>query len=837
MTEPLLLAAPLAGWALPIEETPDPVFAARMLGDGLAIDPVAGELRAPCAGRIVGLHACRHAVTLRAENGVEILMHVGLETVSCGGEGFEALVAAGDRVGAGDLLLRFDLDLIARRAASLVSPIVVVGGAAHVVEGAVTGREVVLGEPVLTVRPLTPRASNGPAAPADRRLRRRVRVALAHGLHARPAALVAREAAQFAAEIGVEARGRIASARSPVSVMALAVTMGEEVELAAAGDDAAEALEALARLLGQGGESPAPSTASEAAPRPEATPSSLVGVPAAPGLAIGPALRLVDAEPAVDAITGPADVERAALAEALAAAEAALAARADVAASHGREIAEAHLALLGDHELRRAAFAAVAAGASAGVAWSRAVGGFEEQLRGVGDTHLAERAADLADLRRQVLRRLSGGARSPLALPDNAIVVADDLLPSQLMELDPGRLAGVAVARGGPTSHVAIIARAMDIPAVVALGPAVLDAPDGGLVILDGDEGRLRMAPGSAEIAAAEARLSERRDRRARAAAVAGEPARMADGTRIEVFANLATPAEAAAAVASGAEGCGLLRTEFLFMDREVAPSEDEQLAAYQAVADALAGRPFVIRTLDAGADKPVPYLLLPAQENPALGLRGVRAGLAFPELLRAQLRAILRVRPAGQARVMLPMVSSLAEVRAARGHLAGLAAELGAAVPPLGIMVETPAAAITADLLAAEADFLSIGSNDLAQYALAMDRASPELAAEIDAMHPAVLRLIGEAARGGARRGRRVAVCGALASEVAAAPILIGLGVTELSAATAAIPELKAAIRELTMDECRSLAERVLSLASAAEVRALTPPRPAIAAKLGAAP
>jgi phosphoenolpyruvate-protein phosphotransferase len=382
---------------------------------------------------------------------------------------------------------------------------------------------------------------------------------------------------------------------------------------------------------------------------------------------------------------------------------------------------------------------------------------------------------------------------------------------------------------------VAILAAAMNIPAVVALGPRVLSIEDGALVILDGDEGRLQVAPKSAEIAAAQTRLFERRQSRARAQAAAQAPCRMADGTRIEVFANLGAVGEAAAAVENGAEGCGLLRTEFLFMDRDAAPDEAEQLAAYQAIAEALGGRPLVIRTLDIGADKPVDYLPLPPQPNPALGVRGLRVGLAWPELLRTQLRAILRVRPAGQAQIMLPMVASLAELRAVRATVAELAAALGVAMPKLGVMVETPAAAVTADLLAAEADFLSVGTNDLAQYALAMDRTSPQLAAQVDALHPAVLRLVAQATAGGARHGRTVAVCGSLASEIAAAPILIGLGVTELSAAPAAIPDLKAAIRDLTMDQCRDIAERALTCASAAEVRALQLAPATTAARMGA--
>ncbi len=837
MSETLTLIAPLAGWAMPLSETPDPVFAEKMLGEGLAIDPTVGELRAPCDGEVIGLHVCSHAVTLRAANGAEILLHVGLETVRCGGDGFEALTAIGRQVTAGEVLLRFDLDLLARRAASLVSPVVVINGQGFDVEVLASGREVAFGDPVLALRPTGGAATSAaPAAPAET-LRRRIRVALAHGLHARPAALVAKEAAGFGAEIALEIAGRRANARSPVAVMALGVRFGDEIEVVASGADAVAALEALAALmLEAGGPSPeaiAAVLAPPPAPEPTSPLSALGGVPAAPGLAIGAAVRLIEPEVVVAEASGAPQAEHAALAAALDAVKAALGARLASEAGQRREIVEAHLAFLGDPELAQAAGGAIAAGQSAGAAWALAIGGFVDQLRAVGDARMMERAADLADLKRQVLLQLSGAASSTQRLPDNAIVLADDLLPSQLMELDPTRVAGLAISRGGPTSHVAILAAAMNIPAVVALGPRVLAIEDGALVILDGDNGRMQVAPNPAEIAAAQTRLAERRSRRANARAAAAEPGRTADGVRIEVFANLAAVDEARLAVENGAEGCGLLRTEFLFMDRDAPPGEDEQFAAYQAIATALDGRPLIIRTLDIGADKPAPYLALPRDENPALGVRGVRVSLAWPQLLRAQLRAMLRVRPAPQ--IMLPMVSSLSELRAVRAVLLELAAEFSVSAPKLGVMIETPAAAITADLIAAEADFLSIGTNDLAQYALAMDRTNPQLAAQVDAMHPAVLRLVREAAAGGAKHRRPVSVCGGLASDLAAAPILIGLGVTELSASPAVVPELKAAIRALTMTQCRELAARALDQTSAAEVRALKLAPVSATPKLGA--
>jgi phosphocarrier protein FPr/phosphocarrier protein len=408
-------------------------------------------------------------------------------------------------------------------------------------------------------------------------------------------------------------------------------------------------------------------------------------------------------------------------------------------------------------------------------------------------------------------------------IPPGGILLARDLTPSQLIELETAKLGGIALAGGGPTSHVAILAGTLGVPMLVAAGAALLDTAAGTAIILDAEAGNVRVTPSPQELEAAGRSLAQRQVRRGQDLAAAQSECRLGSGERIEVFANLAgTVADAQSAVAQGAEGCGLLRTEFLFLERDTAPDEREQLASYQQVAGALAGRPLIIRTLDAGGDKPIPYLPLPPEDNPALGLRGVRTSLWRPDLLEVQLRALLGVRPAAQLRILLPMITDVAEVRTVRDKLDALCAELGRARPPLGAMIETPAAALLADAIAAEVDFLSIGTNDLAQYTLAMDRGHAELAARIDGMHPAVLRLIEATTRGAARQGRPVAVCGGLASDVQAVPVLIGLGVTELSVVPKLIPQSKALIRGLTLDACRALATRALAQTSVAAVRAL---------------
>jgi phosphocarrier protein len=399
--------------------------------------------------------------------------------------------------------------------------------------------------------------------------------------------------------------------------------------------------------------------------------------------------------------------------------------------------------------------------------------------------------------------------------PAGAILVADELLPSQIVTLDPAKVAGIALVRGGPTSHAAILAAGMGLPMAVAFGGQLEAVEAGTTVILDADNGRLDPDPPTDRLEQAKSKLERRSEAEAAARASGHKLCHTSDGTRIEVFANLGSLADAEAAVAEGAEGCGLLRTEFLFLERATPPSEAEQTAQYQAIADALGDRPLIVRLLDVGGDKPAPYLDLPAEENPALGQRGIRVGLARIDLLETQIRAILAVQPKGRCRIMAPMIASLAELET----VADMVERIGGA--ELGVMVETPAAAMTADLLARRASFLSIGSNDLTQYALAMDRGNAAVAAGVDGLHPAVLRLIARTCNDARDHGTLVAVCGGLAADPLAVPILVGLGVRELSVPPARVAATKALVGQLTLKACQALAAEALTLHSAAAVRA----------------
>jgi phosphoenolpyruvate-protein phosphotransferase len=763
-------------------------------------------------------------------------------------------------------LIRFDLDIAARGAKSLMTPIVVTPA-----DGLTVGRRhpsgtVAAGELLFEVAGVAeaptiaaaPAVTAGPSA--EDAAGHSLIVDLRHGLHARPAALVAQRAKSFAAQITLIAHGRSANARSVVAIMTLGVRQGDELIIQARGADAAQSVAGVVTALREAlrlesaasrgasdvqppsvppsAPSNAPANAPANAPTqvstrestsvltgaPAAAPAGVLsGVIAVSGLAVGRATRIERREIAVAENGAGATAELAALEQALTHVRARLMRVGATGGSARREIITAHLEFLEDPQLLEVAREFIAAGRSAGFAWRAAIRRSITDLEAVDDARLRERADDLLDVESHVLLALSGEARPiNLPLPDCAVLIADDLLPSELTALDRQRLAAICLGRGGTTSHVAILAAAMEIPMLVSLGPGIRDIADGAAVIVDAEAGTLQTAPSACAVEHARAAVESRLMRRAGDRADAQLECRARDGTRIEIFANLGNVLDATAAVANGAEGCGLLRTEFLFIDRETAPDESEQLAAYQGIAAELGARPLILRLMDVGGDKPLRYLPLPAEENPALGLRGIRTALAHPDLLRSQLRAALRVQPPGKVRLLIPMVTDVAEILAVRRVIGELKAELGIEIAvELGAMIETPAAALTAASLIREVDFLSIGSNDLTQYTLAMDRGHPELAGRTDALHPAVLKLIAAAAGAGIAAGKVVAVCGGVAADRSAVPILLGLGVRELSVVPAAVPAIKRQVRALRIIDCRELALSCLDLASAAEVRA----------------
>ncbi len=836
----IVLVSPLTGPVVPLASVPDPVFSEGLFGDGIGVDPLIGRVVAPCDGIVAHLARTGHAVTLQTAEGAQVLVHVGIDTVELNGKGFTTKVAQGAQVRRGDTLIEFDLDVVACNAPSLVSVVAIANSDAfEVVERAGAGHVEAGKSALLVLRVRDGAEINTAHELVANEVRRSVTLTHAGGLHARPAAR-AREAVRgIDARVEVRFGERKSAIESVVGLLGLGAGEGATIELVGIGREAQRAVDAVANELlreapGEGGEAPARQQSpapvmqeTAAAAASSAEPGVLAGVCAAPGVAVGKLVRWDEAElTPPELASGSSAAESRLLDQAIAAVDAELNQSVRTASQRGA-IGEAgiftmHRVLLEDPTLVDAARDAISLGKSAGYAWREAIRAQIAVLGQVDDPLLAERAADLRDLEKRVLRALGLSNTAARTLPEEAVLAADEFTPSDLATLDRKRVMALVMARGGATSHAAIIARQAGIPAIVALGDALHSVPEGTEVVIDALAGRFAYTPSALDIERARSEKQRQAGVREANRRTSHEAAATRDGHAVEVAANIATLEDANTAVENGADAVGLLRTELLFIHRQAAPTVEEHLQSYQAITDALAGRTAIIRTLDVGADKEVDYLTLPPEPNPALGLRGIRLAQVRPDLLDDQLRGLLAVKPVGKVRILLPMVTDVGELVRLRERIDTFAREAGRTEPiEVGVMIEVPSAALLADQLARHADFLSIGTNDLTQYTLAMDRCQPDLAAQADGLHPAVLRLVAAAVEGANKHGKWVGVCGALAGDPLAVPLLIGLGVTELSVDPVSVPSIKARVRKLDYNDCRERAKNALALESAQAVRA----------------
>jgi multiphosphoryl transfer protein len=692
------------------------------------------------------------------------------------------------------------------------------------------------------------------------------------GLHARPAKTFVILAKQFKSDIRVQHGERVANAKSLISMLTLGAERGAQISIMVEGEDEDVALAELEQAVKSGlGEAPElpkaiqaelpkaiqagvptavqaevpvalEASPAKAAPvsvpvKAEAKPvkpddgkptGNLVkGISAAPGIAIGPIFQLKRSEIVIaEEDKGDALKEESRLRDAIEKARAQLlllrTQLSNSAAASEAAIFDVHIELIDDAELLEAVLEKIQKQHSAPLAWQSVIETRAQEIAALKDPLLSARAADLHDVGYRVLRIMMGADEQSYQLPDHpVIVVARDLSPSDTASLDRKRVLGFCTAAGGPTSHTAIIARALSLPAVVSAGPGVLELANETVIILNGIEGSIVIDPAAEAIQLAEETGRRLQKQRSEAREKAAEPALTRDGHRVEVVANIGGLEDARKAMNMGAEGVGLLRTEFLFLDRTDAPSESEQFEVYRDIAQAMQNLPVIVRTLDIGGDKPLPYVVFTQkEENPFLGERGIRLCLARPELFRQQLRAILRAASFGKLRIMYPMVADLSEWFEAKTILEEVRAELNVSPVETGIMIEVPSAALMADAFASEVDFFSIGTNDLTQYTLAMDRMHPTLAGKSDGLHPAVLRLISTTVQAAHKAGKWVGICGELGADPQAVPILVGLGVDELSVSVPSIPTVKAQIRTMNLAEAQSLAKRALECATAPEVR-----------------
>lgn len=654
------------------------------------------------------------------------------------------------------------------------------------------------------------------------------------GLHARPAAKFVEAISRIAGEVHLInlTKGKpAANAKSINGVMLSEVSGNDEIRLVARDATSDTVFDEIAHLLadnfGEDGVTPAaePPVPTDCAAR------NLAGVPVAKGFAVGPlhhvARDLPDIAPTP--ITDPAS-EVAAFEQALAAAEAEIRAQLNAAegqfSAYDRKIFEAHIAYLHDPDIRKRVQDEITTRKlSAAAIWREIISDLIHGYTALQDPAMAARAADVLDVGQRVLRLLAGAGEA-VDFDTSVILAFDELLPSDVLGFSSRRILGICTTAGGKTSHAGILAASLPVPVVFALGAALASLPDGEEVMLDGAAGQLVRNPDPKEKARLETERATWQARQALAEEVRFEPAITADGHKVRVAANMASLEETGLIAKSGAEEVGLLRTEFLFMRRPKAPTEAEQYEIYRTILEGLDSKPLTVRTIDIGGDKPVPYMARPAEANPNLGWRGIRHSLDVPALFDTQLGAILRASAHGPVRIMFPLVSTLAELEAARAHVDTVKTRLrgqGQAFAEeieVGIMVEVPAAAEMAHVLAPQVDFFSIGTNDLTQYTMAADRANPKVQTLFDPFNPAVLKMVQKSITAAHCADIWIGMCGAMAGSPLAAPVLVGMGLDEFSMAPADIAEFKLTVRDLNKEACGKLAEDVLTLTSAAQVR-----------------
>jgi phosphoenolpyruvate-protein phosphotransferase len=664
---------------------------------------------------------------------------------------------------------------------------------------------------------------------------------LPNGLHARPASLLSEVAGRFSANISVT-NGRttaVANAKSVLALVGIDVKMGDSCRVRIEGEDAETAHAALrefTRNVLPGCDEPLP--VAEAGlgvvlPRTlrEIDVPWHAGTVVCPGIGRGIVVVAGGLALPADLAHEPAlsrgqeqERVRRAIASVRASMEADMAARPSAVEAG---ILRAHLAIVGDVGLGEKIAALVAAGRSAGQAIVKAAAFFAARMRAAESIYVRERAVDVEDIGLQLLEQIYGARiqAAGVVLTQPSVVAAENLTPRQLLSFDKRFLKALVLAHAGVTSHAVILARSFDIPTLTSVTEVRTILTAGQEAIVDANLGIV--IPGVSPPVGRyyEREMRKLRRRQERFGRHARTPAVTLDGLRLEVGANVATTEELAPAFAQGADGIGLFRTEMLFMDRNAAPSEEEQFAIYVQAAKAAGGRPVIIRTFDVGGDKPVPYLHVRPEANPFLGCRGVRVYPGHRDVFAAQLRAILRASAFGRVWVMVPMVSALEEVRWVKARIAEARAELESAglacdpAMPVGIMVEVPSAAFLIDQLAAEIDFFSIGTNDLAQYFLAVDRDSPDVAGLYSARHPAFLRLLAKIVEDARRHGRWVGMCGEMTRSPRDLPLLLGLGLDEISTAAPEIPSLKSAIAQSSAADCRVLLAKAMACRSVAEV------------------
>lgn len=839
MIESSSFLCPMDGIFLGIENLPDPTFAEGLLGPGFAINPFHGEVIAPFDGTIIQIHPSHHALTLQHKNGLEFLLHLGIDTVKLKGAGFSLHCQEKQVVKKGDRLITWDLDYCGLHAKSLLSAFIFLKNSSLVeidkelkfqivrrgqTLGQMTSEGKILGH---TLSPNHGSASNERGIPLTSGLRsQEFTFDLPQGMHARPAAKIL----QFAKNLNGEyylAKGDLQAPLTSVTLLlSLNIQASDKVSIWSPQKNSSE-FERVFHFLKNLREDNLPLERQKepaAEKISETAKNVLTALSASSGMARGLLANLKHVRYDIPEHKESAELELNHWTSCLVSARKELNHLVQISEPKSSEIFSAHLALLDDSHLLQQVKLQIQNGNSAARAWKNVFESSAQELSISKNHFLAERAADLRDLGDRLLRLLLKLESHPELQLSGKILYSEEITPSQVILFSQSQVAGLISSKGGTSGHAAILARSLQIPFLVNLHlDETLLAQANTEVLLNAYEGSLTIQPNAKQILSFEEFKSQKEKQQQSYRASKELPAVTRDGQRIEIAANLGSIQDSLRLKDSGADGIGLLRTEFIFLEQESPPSVEIQKNIFQNLADSLPNKNFVVRTLDIGGDKSLPYLNLAREENPFLGIRGIRLSLKFPELFENQLRALARTKHSGKLSIMFPMVTELSEFLTAKDKaLEIFRAEGNQQDVDFGIMIEVPSSALLAESFAPHVDFFSIGTNDLSQYTLAMDRGHHELASTLDSAHPSVLKLIAMTAVAGQKYKKWVGVCGNFASDPLAIPLLLGLGVDELSVSLSSVAEVKALIRNVHLSDCQKLSQLCLAQSNAREVRAL---------------
>jgi phosphoenolpyruvate-protein phosphotransferase len=809
---------PLDGVLYDIATIPDEVFATKSLGDGVAIDPLTNKIYAPITGKIKSIYRTKHAIII-ASNDIDVLVHIGLDTVSLNGIGFNIFVSIGDYVKVGDIIGEFDLDHVATYSKSLITPVITLDLDPNKFKIKTNITEYTdFNSPIFEVIATSELYLSQDRSSQNLFISDEIFVLNPQGIHARPAAQIANQVKALKSQVYLEKNGVQVDARSIVQILGLAINQNDKITIKSSNKDHIEIISKLIIGIKEEKLDCFPISNNYVA---KVEGYNYYGMVAVDGIAIGKLCYKEKVEYIFDETSTNIEFEINILDDVYNKTKYSIQHEINnLSDNNMKSILKAHLAILEDPTIYNDIINLIQENKTVGYSINQT---FEIQcnkLSQVASKLINERQSDLNDIKNRLLSLLILNQTVKKQYSDKTILIADDFTPSDIISLDKN-IVGLVSVKGGTTSHVSILAKNANVPLLVGVNPKILYLTNLNLAVLNAVDGYLNVAPESSELDLLLKKEQQLKQIKQDNLVKSQQQAITLDGVKINCLANIANLHDAKKLLENGADGVGLFRTEFIFMGKDNAPSFDEQFTIYKdIITQSNLDYPFVIRTLDIGADKQLSYLDKIIEYNPILGLRGIRLCLHYKELFITQLKAIL-LQDFDNLKIMIPMISDILEFREVKQICQQLISEMELKTKiELGIMVEVPSVAIMSDIFAKEVDFFSIGTNDLTQYTLAIDRENSMLAKNSDHLHPAVLRNIKLIIDGAKLYQTPVSVCGEMASELMAIIVLIGLGLNSLSMNILSIADNKAFIRNLSYEKCKQIAENCLQLSNANEVR-----------------